>query len=111
MSTVRETVVGICREVFDELGSGHSETVYHHAILVDLRLQGISYESEKILPISYKGSFVGFSRSDIIINNELVVELKAVVKPPSEPEITQTKNYMKILGIPLGLVAFCIKNS
>ena len=66
------------KEIYDILGPGFSERVYHNAMEVILRERGISYETERIIPIVFKGHTIGNLRADIIINKTTVVELKTV---------------------------------
>lgn len=67
-----------CRMIFAQLGSGHSEFVYHKAMEVELRKRKIDYESEVVIPILYDGYFVGHNRADIIVEKKIIVELKAI---------------------------------
>ena len=53
-------------EIYTILGPGFSERVYHNAIEVLLRENGISYETERIIPITFKGHTIGNLRADII---------------------------------------------
>jgi hypothetical protein len=64
--TVASEVIECATRVAQELGYGHSESVYHQAVLVELRLRGIPYESEKVLPIIYRGFGVGYVR-DLVL--------------------------------------------
>jgi len=62
-----EKVKECAKEVYQELGSGWPESVYQNAMEVALREKGITYESQRILPISFKGHIVGESKPDLII--------------------------------------------
>lgn len=87
-------------EVFNELGTGFSEHIYHKSLEVALRNEDIKYESKRIIPINYKGVNVGYGESDIIVyyeNEIVIVELKAVTNPPREIEVAQVKTYMKAI--------------
>lgn len=60
--------VKVCAgEVFEELGPGWPEVIYHKSMEVALRLVGFPYETERILPITYKGFVIGDSRPDLIV--------------------------------------------
>lgn len=85
----------IAKDIYTELGPGHSESVYHRAFEVLLREKGIQYETERILPIVFRDLTIGNFRCDIIVNNT-IIELKSIPKlRPQEHQ--QIKNYMKIL--------------
>ena len=85
-------------EIYDILGPGFSERVYHNAIEVLLREHGISYETERIIPITFKGHTIGNLRADIIINRTTVVELKTV-KNITDVMVSQARNYLKLLNL------------
>jgi GxxExxY protein len=92
----------IIKEVWTELGPGHSESIYHNALEVNLRQNGIQYETERIIPVMFKGHVIGNMRADIILSDR-VLELKSIVSL-SEKDRTQIKNYMKLLGLKLGIL-------
>jgi GxxExxY protein len=62
-----EKVKECAKEVYKELGVGWPECVYHSAMEVALREKGITYESQRILPISFKGHIVGESKPDLVV--------------------------------------------
>ena len=68
----------LAKEVLATLGAGHTESVYHNAMKVGLQDDGFPYESERDLPISFRGRYVGTVRADLIVNKQIVVELKAI---------------------------------
>ena len=86
------------KEVYAALGPGYSERVYHNAMEVILREKGIAYESERIVPVVFRGHTIGNLRADIIINRATVLELKSV-KTMNEAMVSQAKNYLKLLGL------------
>jgi GxxExxY protein len=93
----------MAEKIWAELGPGFSERVYHNAFEVELRLAGISYETERIITISYRNHNVGNLRADLIINGEMIVELKSTTKLREE-FVNQAKNYMRLTGIPYALL-------
>ena len=94
----KHMIHGYVAEIYDILGQGFSECVYHKAMELVLRENGISYESERIIPIIFKGHTIGNLRADIIINKTIVVELKTV-KNITEGMVVQAKNYLKLLNL------------
>jgi len=99
----------IAIDVFKELGSGYEECIYQNAMEVNLRLEKIHYEGQRILPVFYKGFNVGQSKPDIVINDEkgnekIVIELKAVASKLGEKERTQLKKYLDTLKIKKGIL-------
>jgi len=89
-------MIDLIKQVWDELGPGYSEAIYHNALEVVLRLNNIQYETERIIPVKFKGHVIGNLRADIILN-DCVIELKSV-RSLTEPNRDQIRNYMKILG-------------
>ena len=88
----------LAQTIWDELGQGYSERVYHNCMEVLLRKNGTPYESERIIPICFEGHTVGNLRADIIVNSELVLEFKAVAKLTDAAE-TQACQYLRLLGL------------
>lgn len=84
--------------IYKTLGPGHSERIYHNAMEVSLRKRNIQYETERIVPITYEGHTIGNMRADLIIDNLLVIELKAV-KCLNPAMSQQAFNYLKLTGI------------
>lgn len=93
-----EVLRAIVDSVATELGTGFSEAVYHQAILVELRERNIRYESEKIIPVLYKGHCCGNVRSDIIVDGKVIIELKAITKL-RESDREQAEMYSRLLGV------------
>ena len=89
------------RTVYDALGPGYSECVYHKAMEVLLRKQGVQYESERIVPIVFEGHTIGNLRSDIIVDGEVVLEFKSV-RVLTDAAALQTHNYLRLTGLSLG---------
>jgi GxxExxY protein len=87
----------LARHVYKVLGSGYSERVYHNAMEVLLRKNGIAYESERIVPIEFEGHIIGNLRADLIVDGT-VIELKAV-KSLNECMKTQATNYLRLTGL------------
>ena len=98
-----ERVEGLARVIYETLGSGLSERVYHNAFEVLLRKEGIPYETERIVPIVFMGHTIGNMRADLIVDHTLVVELKAT-KTLNQAMITQTRKYLQLLDLPHALL-------
>ena len=97
-------VNGAAIEVHKALGPGLLESVYHKCLKQELTLRGIIFFSELKIPILYKGIDIDTElRFDFLIENYIVVELKAVetVLPIHEAQIL---TYMNLLEAPLGIM-------
>ena len=94
-------IEALAKRIYAQLNSGYSERVYHNCMEVVLRKEGIQYESERIIPIYFEGHVVGNLRGDIIINNEIVLEFKAV-KTLNEVMESQVRNYLRLTQLKTG---------
>lgn len=92
---IEVAVLMLAREVLAELGAGHTERVYHNAMLVQLRNHGIPYETERTVPIYFRGDCVGYCAPDIIIDKQIVVELKAG-RTITDLNIIQLQRYLNL---------------
>jgi GxxExxY protein len=86
-------------KIYTSLGPGYSESVYHRAFEVLLRRQGISYETERIVPIVFDEHTIGNLRVDLIINGKCIVELKATIAKLNDAAKIQVQNYLKLTGL------------
>jgi len=109
MTDLTEKYKLIAKDVFTNLGTGHTEFIYHRAMEIELQLQHIVYESEKRVLITYvkgdKKYTIGEERIDLFIPDEsLIIELKAITGSPKESEIAQLKKYYREL-LKMGVAA------
>jgi GxxExxY protein len=104
-------VNGAAIEVHKRLGPGLLETVYHQCLIKELELRNINFISEFNIPINYKGfELESKLRCDILVEDILIVELKAVAEMNSIYE-AQLLTYMNLLEKPIGLlINFNVKN-
>jgi GxxExxY protein len=89
--------------VHKALGAGFLEAVYHKALRVSLDHHGITYQNQKEVRIAFEGVDVGVHFLDLLVNNEIVVELKAV-KALEDIHFSQVKSYLKATGLRVGLL-------
>jgi GxxExxY protein len=71
-------VIGCCITVHDTLGPGLLEGIYRRAVCIELAYQGISFNVEKDYPVTYRGQLLCHQRLDIVVDDALVLELKAI---------------------------------
>ena len=90
-------------EVSNELGTGFLESVYEKALLIALRDKGLDVQSQVPLNVRFREKTVGEFFADIVINNVVIVELKAVKTLLPEHQ-AQMINYLKATGIKVGLL-------
>lgn len=97
-------IIGAGIEVHKSIGPGLLESVYHKCLKQEFFLRNLNYKSEFIVPVEYKGIEVEANlRCDFLIENSIVVELKAVdaVAPVFEAQLL---TYMKLLKKPKGIL-------
>ena len=97
-------VTGAAIEVHKSIGPGLLESVYHKCLKHELSLRGINFESEFKVPVLYKGMETEADlRCDILVENILPVELKAIseILPIHEAQLL---TYMKLLNAPKGIL-------
>jgi len=78
IDTLVRRILAAAVEVHKHLGPGYLESAYEEALAIELSLQKIPFVRQVAVPVQYKNHLVGQGRLDFLINNELVVELKAV---------------------------------
>lgn len=94
---------GVLFDVRKKLGLGHKEQIYHSALEIELENAGLSFESKKNLPISYGDKKIGVYQPDFIIENKVLIELKALPKIAKQQE-EQLWSYLKGCDYKLALL-------
>src|ERR1700733_1649328 len=75
---VTEKILGVFFEVYNELGGGFLESVYHQALRIALGQAGLRVVAEVPVPVLFRGEVVGNFRADLIVNDCVLLELKAI---------------------------------
>jgi len=96
-------IIGAAIEVHKRLGAGLLESLYEEAFCVELEHQQLDYERQKPLEVHYRGRIIGTFRVDVVVENEVIVELKSV-KEFAPIHSAQIISYMKITGMTRGLL-------
>ena len=96
-------ILQACFEVSNELGSGFVESVYEKALLIALRDLGLEARAQVPLKVNFRTKVVGDFYADIMVNNSVLLELKAVKKLLPE-HFAQILNYLKACEIEVGLL-------
>ena len=97
------TVIECAKNIRRHLGPGYLESVYKNAMLVELKKYSLFYEIEKPINVYYDSILVGEFKADIVVENVLILELKAVQSLHMAHEI-QLVNYLTATGIDDGLL-------
>ena len=99
-----EKIINCCFKVHNELGPGFKERIYHNALKLFLDEEGLKYETEKAFEVNVKGERVGSFKLDLIIEDKVIVELKAVTGYIPEVFKYQLLSYLKVSDLHIGLL-------
>ncbi len=90
-------------QVHNNLGNGFQEVIYQRALALEFTYQGIAYQREKRVDIYYKSVHIGTRRMDFLVQENVMVELKAVIDLENV-HLAQAKNYCEAYKLPGGLL-------
>ncbi len=96
-------LIKAAQNVHNTLGHGFLEKVYHNAMVLELRKAGFTVASEQLIRIHYDGQVVGEYYADIVVDDNVILEIKALqtISPVHEAQLV---NYLKATGIDVGLL-------
>ncbi len=100
---ISKIAIGCALTVHRELGNGYLESVYERAMGIELAAAGVKFERQVSLPVTYRGNPVGIFVADILIEDTLIIELKASSSLNATDE-AQVINYLKASNLPVGLL-------
>jgi GxxExxY protein len=98
-----QKIIGLFYDVYNTLGYGFLEKVYENAFLYELKDHGFSVDSQVPIEVFYKNQKVGLYYADIVVENKIIIELKAAEMLCEEHEY-QLLNYLRATNIELGLL-------
>jgi GxxExxY protein len=98
-----ERIIGHAMRVHRELGPGFLESVYRNALCIEITRDNIQYSVEEPITVYYRETKVGSFLADILVENRLILELKAVERINTVHEV-QLVNYLNATGIEIGLL-------
>jgi GxxExxY protein len=96
-------IIGCAMKVHNTLGPGFQEVIYQRCLAIELETKGLVYSREQEHIIYYEGVEVGTRRADFVIENNIVVEIKALVNL-EDVHLAQAKNYVVAYDFPKGLL-------
>jgi GxxExxY protein len=95
------TVLGLAFAVHNTLGPGLLEAAYEAGMCWELKHAGIRYERQKVFPLRYKGDLICSYTADLVVDDKIILELKAVQELNSVM-FAQLINYLRLSGVPIG---------
>jgi len=96
-------IIACAIEVHKALGPGFLESIYEMALTIELRRAGLHVEQQKTLPITYRNTPIGEHRLDLLVENKIVVELKAI-SALEDIHFAIVRSYLKAAGLEHGLL-------
>jgi len=96
-------IIGCAMKVHNTLGPGFQEVIYQRCLAIELERACVSFQREQEQPIYYEGIHVGTRRADFVVEEKVVIELKALTKL-EDVHLAQAKNYVIAYDFPLGLL-------
>ncbi len=98
-----DSIIGVFYDVYNELGFGFLESVYEEAMVIALRDRGLQVEQQVAVPVWFRGQPVGTYEADLIVNQSVIIELKAV-RQLAEAHVAQLMHYLRATQVEVGLV-------
>ncbi|MFH1459493.1 MAG: GxxExxY protein [Candidatus Omnitrophota bacterium] len=99
-----EKIIACAYNVHSKLGPGFSESIYHKALKITLKEQGLKYQTEKSFDVCFHGKNIGKCRLDLVIADKIVTELKAFSGNILAVFESQVLSYLKASGYKVGLL-------
>jgi GxxExxY protein len=102
-SELTDKIIGCAYDVYNQLGFGFMEKVYENAMMIKLPQKGLEVVQQALIKVYFEDKLVGEYFADILVNNKVILEFKAVSSLSKAHEV-QLVNYLKATGIKVGLV-------
>ena len=96
-------IIGCAMSVHRELGSGFPEIIYQRGLAVELKQEGLAFQSEVHLPVFYKSNNIGSRRADFLVEGQVLIELKAIAELV-DSNYAQVVNYLKAYKLEVALL-------
>lgn len=98
LDDLTEQIIGTAIRVHTELGPGFLEAIYEEALSVELRFMGLQFDRQKPVPMFYRAQPIGEHRVDLLVENSILVELKATTAL-EKIHFAILRSYLKALGL------------
>ena len=100
---ITHKIIGAAMKVHSVLGNGFQEVIYQRALAIEMEKQGLGFKREMEMGIYYDGIDIGTRRVDFFVEEQIMVELKALIKL-EDVHLAQAMNYCQAYGLPIGLL-------
>lgn len=96
-------IIGCAMRVHSTLGNGFQEVIYQRALQIEMHLENLEFQREMEMPIFYRNEQIGTRRVDFFVENEIMVELKAIILL-EDVHLAQAINYLEAYNMKTGLL-------
>ncbi len=100
---ITKKIIGCAMKVHSRLGNGFQEVIYQRALAIEFDERGLTFSREHEIEIFYKEIPIGTRRVDFLLENNIMVEIKAVIKL-EDVHIAQAINYVEAYNLEIGLL-------
>jgi GxxExxY protein len=102
-SDITRRIIGAAMKVHSTLGNGFQEVIYQRALAIEMAKQGLSFQRELEMQIYYDEQEIGTRRVDFLVEDKVMVELKALTKL-EDVHLAQAINYLEAYKLEVGLL-------
>ncbi len=100
---ITHKIIGCAMKVHSTLGNGFQEVIYQRALSIEMQKQGLGFQREMEMSIFYEGIDIGTRRVDFFVEENIMLELKALTKLEAV-HLAQAMNYCQAYNLPIGLL-------
>ena len=100
---ITHKIIGCAMKVHSTLGNGFQEVIYQRALAIEMVRHGLGFSREMEMAIYYEGHNIGTRRVDFFVEENIMLELKALIKL-EEVHLAQAMNYCQAYNLPIGLL-------
>jgi GxxExxY protein len=100
---ITHKIIGAAMKVHSVLGNGFQEVIYQRALAIEMEKHGLGFKREMEMGIYYDGIDIGTRRVDFFVEDQIMVELKALIKL-EDVHLAQAMNYCQAYNLPIGLL-------
>ena len=100
---ITEKIIGSAMKVHSTLGNGFQEVIYQRCLYIEMKDSGLSFIREMEMPVMYNDIEVGTRRVDFLVEDKIMVELKAIIIM-EDVHLAQALNYLEAYNLEVGLI-------
>ena len=102
-SDITGKIIGCAMKVHSTIGNGFQEVIYQRALEIEMKIERLKFSRELEMPIYYRDSEIGTRRVDFLVENKVLVELKALIQL-EDVHLAQALNYLEAFKLEIGLL-------